>query len=527
MVKKSMKKLFVGLAVLSAASTCQADVSLSKGFFQPRAASANLSRELLMEGLHKRNSDGWYGEFAATGFYQRSWSQNTLDSDSDSNANGLGALSLWSGTNVMSVGVNDGASSLDAYQFGLGNVSELGSISLDPIVYQAGADFMFIVGSSENEPGFYAAIKSAVGVYNINPQLEEVAATAVEYAEGALAISADTVANPATTMTQAFAGNTSGGQSQNGDFRAMQYGLLAGQQSTGAKFGDIEMTMGYRFISNEHNSASVAVRAAAPTGGSAEGVYMLEPIFGRGGNWLLGGYADGHMRLWEGNDSSFTARFMANAQHLFAAETMRSYDLTANGNGSRYLLVANYADGAYNSQIDNLINHTTLASDSSFGVEGEVAVTFTYAVKNWTIDLGYDFWGRSAETLEITGTLANNYAILGRQGVGLSTAGETASTLCQPNATIASAAARVDAAAGDVVDATDAANRISGVDALNIEAAQQAASLTSKIFSKVAYEWSDSDYAPHLGVMGEFDISNSNNNALPSWSVALVGGIAF
>ncbi len=527
MVKKSMKKLFVGLAVLSAASTCQADVSLSKGFFQPRAASANLSREMMMEGLHKRNSDHWYGEFAATGFYQRNWSQNTLDSDSDSNANGLGALPFWSGTNVMTVGVNDGASSLDAYQFGLGDVSALGSITLDPVVYQAGADFMFIVGSSENEPGFYAAIKSAVGVYNIDPQLSEVAATAVEYAEGALAQTDAAVANPATSMAQAFAGNTSGGQSAQGDFLPMQYGLLAGQQSTGAKFGDIEMTMGYRFISNEHNSASIAVRAAAPTGGSAEGVYMLEPIFGRGGNWLLGGYADGHMRLWEGNDSSLTARFMANAQHLFAAETMRSYDLTANGNGSRYLLVANYTDGAYNNQIQNLINVSTLASDSSFGVEGEVALSFTYAVKGWTVDLGYDFFGRSAETLEITGTLANNFAILGRQGVGQIAAGDTATTLCQPTATIASSDARVDAAAGDVVDATVSTNRISGVDALNIEAAQQAASLSSKIFSKVAYEWTESDYAPHLGVMGEFEISNSNNNALPQWSVALVGGIAF
>ena len=76
MVKKSMKKLFVGLAVLSTAGLCASSsasgntFSTSKGFFQPRPASANIAREMLMEPASKhRNSEGWYGEFSATAFY--------------------------------------------------------------------------------------------------------------------------------------------------------------------------------------------------------------------------------------------------------------------------------------------------------------------------------------------------------------------------------------------------------------------------------------------------------------------------
>ena len=544
MVKKSMKKLFVTLAAFSAASlSASADtLATSQNFFQPRAFSANLAREMLMEGSKHRDSDGWYGEFSATAAYQRSWTQNVSASDGGAeladSVNGLGVHPFWSGTNVMTTGDNSGTYNLDGYQFGLGPVANgqaavtAGAITLNPLVYQAGADFMFIVGSSANEPCFFAKIKAPVGVYNINPNLVEadLVAPAV-YSIGAIqaATATTTIADPASTMTQAFAGNLPGGQASGlGDFIPMQYGLIDGDISTGAKFGDIEMTAGYRFVSNDDNSFSVAVRAAAPTGGSAQGVYVMEPIFGRGGNWGLGGYVDGHVKLWEGNnDNSIQMKLIANAMHLFNADTVRSYDLTANGGGSKYLLVAGYSDTAYLGTVQNLINASTLASTSSFGVEGDAALAFTYMGRGWSLDLGYEFWGRSAETLTITGDFASDaYAVLGRQGI--TNAGGTANTnLCEPLATISSSLARVDVTNNTtIISALDSANRIALAD-LNVEGAEQNTALTSKVFTKVTYEWTDSDYRPHLGVMGEFEISTSDNNALPQWGVSLVGGVSF
>ncbi len=551
MVKKSMKKLFVTLAAFSAVSlSASADtLTTSQNFFQPRAFSANLAREMLMEGSKHRDTNGWYGEFSATAAYQRSWGQDVRNSDGGAeladSVNGLGVHPFWSGTNVMTIGTNGTSgvanANLDAYQFGLGSVTNYtdATITLNPIVYQAGADFMFIVGSSANEPCFFAKLKAPVGLYNINPNLTEVEATAVAYVPGALTLT-NLSADPAATMTQAFAGYLPDGQIAQGDFSPMQYGLIDGDQSSGARFGDIELTAGYRFISNDDNSFSVAVRAAAPTGGRAQGVYMMEPIFGRGGNWGLGGYVDGHVKLWEGNnDNSFQLKFIANAMHLFDADTVRSYDLTANGAGSKYLLVANYGSSAsttYLSSIANLINYSTLASTSSFGVEGDAALAFTYMGRGWSLDLGYEFWGRSAETLEITEGFANNaYAVLGRQGVGVSGTPSTYSNACQPLAQInlaANASTSVVTAAGpavaqtDLVDATSYVNRIALAD-LNVEGAQQATALTSKVFTKVTYEWIDNNYRPHLGVMGEFEISTSDNNALPQWGVSLVGGISF
>jgi len=578
MVKKSMKKLFVGLAVLSTAgslcaSTDGSTFSTSQGFFQPRPASANIAREMLMEPASKhRNSEGWYGEFSATAFYQRSWNQDSAETsagDGSINDNlsvsnqgflGLGAMPFWSGSSTMNIGnavTGVPASTqpeVDGYQFGLGittigdlpanTIGAMGTVNLNPIVYQAGADFMFIVGSSANEPGFYAKIKAPIAVYNINPQLSAVEPTAAAtYNQGQLNQTTTGVAVPNSTIVQAFAG-TAGDGLATGDFQKMAFGLVNGQQSTGAKFGDIEMTAGYSFISNEDNAVRIALRASAPTGNKATAQYMLEPIVGRGGNWGLGGYADGHVCLWEGNnDNRFTFKFMGDVLHLFATDTVRSYDLlefgseTANRGGSRYLLVADYNNNVYGSSIQNLINVSSLGSQSSFSVEGDVAAAFNYASNGWSLDLGYEFYGRSAETLTINAGAfdSQRYAVLGHQGPGISGTGTTASNACQPGATMFQAttqtatvvtATTVASVATTVYNATVAANRVA-LENLDIVNAQQNEYFTSKVFTKVAYEWENLDYVPFLGVIGEFEISNSKNNALPQWAVVLVGGISF
>ena len=121
------------------------------------------------------------------------------------------------------------------------------------------------------------------------------------------------------------------------------------------------------------------------------------------------------------------------------------------------------------------------------------------------------------------------------KGPGLSAAGATNSYACQPLAQINLAAAQATAVvtAGTVAttqamlgDARIAANQVQLAD-FNVEAAQQDTALTSKVFTKVTYEWVESNYRPHLGVMGEFEISTSNNNALPQWAIVLAGGVSF
>ena len=538
-----LKMLYAGLTMLatmniSATSESSASTnSVSKNLFLQRAFSANTAREMMMEGhIIKTDFDGFYSFLAATGAYQHSWN--------DDDVNDIGAFPFWSGTNSMTVGVNGGTvapgptinptSNLDAYQFGLGNVSTDGRINLNPIVYQGGSDFLLYLGSSTNDPGMFIKFKAPLGVIGINPQFTEpVKATPTPYPAGAIQPSTTAAYQPAVTMAQAFAGLASASPAISGDYKPMRFGLVDGVQTSGVKFADIELTLGYNFICDEDHLFGLGLRASGPSGNKPDGIHMLEPIFGRGSSWGVGAYIVGNMKLWENHENKyFSVNIMGTVLHLLESDTVRSYDLLSNGFGSKYLLVADYNSNVYQGDIENLINFSTLASQSSFSAEGDASLEFQYVSNGWEVDLGYNFWGRTEETLEIIGEFPiARYAILGRQDVGTG-AGSQLSTLCQPTATInqsinALGGAGAVNANGIAVDATIPANRIAGNSAFDIEGAQQASASTSKVFTKAAYSWLDSSMSPYLGVLGEFEISTSQNNALNQWSVAIVGGLYF
>ena len=510
--------------IASSALSATSEVSISKNLFLQRAFSANTTRELLMEGhVTPTDFDGFYSFFSFTGAYQHSWEQNEQY--------GIGAFPFWSGTNSMTVGTNNGANAVDAYQFGLGQVTTAGSITLNPIVYQGGTDLLLYLGSSINDPGAFIKIKVPLGVIVINPQLTEGQITAAaNYPAGELSLSTSAVNDPATTMTQAFAGYLSGGQEANGDFLPMQYGLINGKQSSGAQFGDFEMTLGYNILCNEDHVLGLAFRASGPSANTPTGEFLLQPIFGRGGYWGVGGYIFGKSKLWENHtNSSLTVNVMATVLHLLNTSTVRSYDLTLNGPGSKYLLVADFGNNTYGGVIQNLINVSTLDSSSSFSAEGDVSISLSYLSNGWSLDFGYNFWGRTAEELTITGSFpANQYAVLGRQSAGqVGLSPTTPGNLAQPNALINFSDNQTNTISGNVVSATIPSNRISGITAFNVAAAEQASASTSKIFAKLGYSWLDSHFSPHVGVAGEFEISTCDNNALPQWAVAFIGGFFF
>ncbi len=539
--KLSIKKLFfITVTSLLSLPVVSSEVSISKNLFLQRAFSANTSREMFMEGnLIKTDFDGFFSLVSVAGAYQHSWNQDATEE--------LGAFALWSGTNRMTVGTNDSNSSLDAYQFGLGNVVSNGSIELNPIVYQGGVDFLIYSGSSTNDPGMFFKLKAPLGVIGIDPVLTETQATAAtSYDPGALSVSTIAVTSPATTMTQAFAGNLADGQSKNGDFIPMQYGLIDGKKNSGVKFGDIEMALGYNFICNDDYLFGFALRASGPSANKPECQYLLEPLFGRGGSWGLGGYLHGKMKLWENNnDRSLSVNMMGTVLHLMKTDTLRSFDLAANGPGSKYLLVANYSGNEYQGTIQNLINLSTLTAESSFSAEGDASIALSYLAQGWAVDFGYNFWGRTAEELSITQEFpVTTYAVLGRQGVGFVNDPSVNSNACQPLAYINLAADSItnsdSGTAGNsasvpsvvtsqssVVLATIPANRIAGNTDFDVHAAEQASASTSKIFARCVYTFQDYVVCPFVGVSGEFEISTSKNNALSQWGVALIGGAYF
>lgn len=553
-MNRSIKRFLIAVALVAAtvgiqaAAATEAAVTQSQNLLLDRPFGADMARELILEqNAWQGKFDGWFGTFQVAGQYNRNWNAGAAD--------GIGARPFWSGSNTMTVGSNLSATTtisnaapaaapnpvdVDAYQFGLGPVAANTtgkSITLAPVIYNAGADFLFFVGQNEEERGFWAKIHGSVGVASIDPKLTEEAPTAATYLIGQMSpgtAAPATVNAPYSNMTEAFAGGKTAGV-----FTGLNFGKINGKRTSSAKFGDVEFALGYNVVASETAHLGIALRASAPTANKPTAEYVFEPIFGRGGGWGLGGELFGHVTAWEGSNNNALEFWLdAQAMHMFKARQVRSFDLTANGAGSKYLLVNRFSGSPATAQndIQQLINFSSLDVDATYGAVVDGALGIRYHAECWNVQVGYNFSGRTAEKLTLVDELAENtYGVLGRQNNEFSDNASVTSRV-QPaaaiNGTLAAPVILVAAAATDyslagVLRGQDADALIAGNSALNVTAAQLAAGWNSKVFANANYVFSDSDYKPTIGVFGDADFSTSHNNAVSKWGVGVFGGISF
>lgn len=498
-----------------------------------------MGREVLVEKhawIPMSNEEGWHGHVAIAGEYQKSFKNdcNAIISCCKS----LGSLPFWSedNSNVMTVGDNSGTYNLDLYQMGMGPVTTNGAISLNPTVYQAGADFFLYLGAQKTERGFFFKLHGPIGVFGMNPRFvtpDEDTVSSVAYPAGALNNTPNTtVAAPYDTVQGAFQGDKG-----TGFLKPMVKGIINGCRTSSAKFGDPEFTLGYNVYADEVKHLGIGFRFSAPTGNKPTATYILEPIFGRAGHWGAGAEIIGHWRCWESDtdDKYIQLTFDGDVLHLFNAQFLRSFDLAGNGPGSKYLLLARYSGTAFQNEITNAINITTVGVNSSFAVEGNFALVADFHWYNWSFALGYEGWGRTCEQLSIDcacpGSVNfNDYAVLGRQTPYNPNDGD-ALNLCQPTATISESENFSLTATTTILDATNSDNRLAyqAKEALDIDGQRARSAYTSKPFAQLQYTWRDSDYNPYLGVSGGAEISNGTfkNSAVSFWNVGVQGGIAF
>lgn len=519
-------------------STCPTTCPKGQNLAQVHSFGASASRGMILKEAAFRpmpDEEGWHGTFGVGFEYQRSFKK----CDTTGCCTNWGSLPFWAqdGTNMMTVGGNTGGYDLDAYQLGMGAVTTNGSVALNPSMFQTGGDFLLYVGSHKTERGFFFSVHAPVGVISINPNLRFAdSVEAVNYPAGALNnVAATTVAAPYENIQQAFAGGKGAGY-----LKPMVTGLIDCKRTSSARFGDIEFAVGYNVYADENKHLGIAAYFSAPTGNKAEGVYVLEPIFGRNGHAGAGGEIIGHWKFYESDDSDKWAQVFMDgwAMHLFNSKHIRSFDLKNNGAGSKYMLLAKYADLAtlapFQNEIINAVNITTVGVKSTFAVEGNFAVGFDFHWKNWSLQVGYEGWGRSCEKLCLDcacpgSTNFNQYAVLGRQTPF--TAAGAVLDLCEPAATVGTSQARAAVATATILNATTGANRLpaDATEALDVEGQRARSTYTNKPFVQAQYTWTDSDYAPYLGFAGGAEIPSGKfkNQSPKLWNVGIQGGIAF
>jgi hypothetical protein len=540
-------------------NSCAQSINL----WQPHAFQAYSSRDIIQKRTFFMNEshreEGMQGFFSAAVEYMQNFGGKC------NNCKNLGARPFWSGTNSMTYGSNDGESNIDAYQFGMGDVKGQGTIQLDPRIQHVGADFMLYFTKRKDERGMFFTLKAPLGAMSINAQLHE---DPIASPDDQLVVNDDniwqTYPSPAAryqTLSQAWqAGSFSGSEvsSSRHKLLVITQGRMADCKQTVIRMADLTAVLGYKAYGSEKGFVDIGFKVTCPTGNVPTGQFVLEPIFGRAGHWFVGGEVTAHYKIFECQKSGRSIDFWAQGDvgHLFSGRKpdWRSFDLKANGLGSKYLLVQHYfpanptsdnPTGRIPSFVTPAVNITTIPVKSKFAVEGTFAAAFDFYQENWNVMLGGEFWGRSRECLsfdccnitkERVANL-NDYAVLGRQVSEVSTLPDslgvtTSLYLCEPLAKINLSQ---DAYLSDsdlpegIVDARIAENRIPSAltEALDVAGAAAKRALTGKIFGQFGYTFTEHHYTPNLSVFAGVEFNGSDNNAVSLWSVGLQGSLNF
>lgn len=182
-------------------------------------------------------------------------------------------------------------------------------------------------------------------------------------------------------------------------------------------FAELRGEFGWNYIQEKYR-LMLNIQAAAPTGTRPNAEFLLPAYVGNGKHWELGGGFGGSWKMWGSEDGEKSFNFIVEADitHLFKAKQKMTFDLKGKPN-SRYMLAEQLVTPPANLQL--VPNTPTFAIDGKglympvanfstrdvkvgFGVQGDVVAMFNYTHRNFSWDIGYNFWGMSCSEVSLS-----------------------------------------------------------------------------------------------------------------------------
>jgi hypothetical protein len=395
---------------------------------------------------------------------------------------------------------------------------------------------------------------------------------ALDNVSSTMSISANEIA-AASSLQQALSGFTFG------DLKERIYNKINFEGcKTQWKFADIHLQLGYDFYKHDDKHFGVYAKAVIPTGTKLDDCWAentFAPTVGNGRHFELGGGISGHMQLWEGDDSEFTAYVDGYMTHMFKATQRRTFDLPGLPM-SRYALVKdlsfdstislatpnqptsytiadnnNSGDAYKYNGLKALGDVNTASVDISVAVRGEAMLDLIYGYKNWEFGAGYAFSGQSRDKMTCYNentTDGHTYGFLGDAGtasiifLGNGGAGTAkAATFLNPTegafgggtqiyAKTSSAVANKDAGAytyGNNADPLPASDTNTFTLPQCNHSGLMNGQILHRIFGHVDYVWSDCSWMPQLGILGSFGFSQDSYRTAEYWDLGARFGFSF
>ena len=338
---------------------------------------------------------------------------------------------------------------------------------------------------------------------------------------------------------------------------------------------DIEGIVGYNFLVGRNYHLSGFGVVVIPTGNRPKARYIFEPIVGDAKHWQLGAGVTAHYSFYTDEDPGCrNAGFYVDAyvSHYFESNQQRSFDFTANGLMSRYILLKEFdIFNEYTGHTINAINFATRNCKVSIPLKADISVKGYIAGGGWELDLGYNVYYRAKEELCIStkcpcpldqrrfgikgleGVCCIEYDVMGGNVVvpPLTTApllsttqadatmftavlptsapvSSDASTICLSwNSALITETTPLTELDPFVLANTTAKPDIVNCCDLNPLSAQQGTAISHKLFGHIQYTFSQSYYRPFIGIGGELEGAGHRQNTLSQWGAWIKGGLSF
>lgn len=309
--------------------------------------------------------------------------------------------------------------------------------------------------------------------------------------------------------------------------RSWKFGKITRNEDDMTKTGvaDIELTVGYEWLQHEPYHLETYIGVLIPTGTKVKSEFLFEPIVGHGHHVGLMFGSNIGLHIWDHACRDWHIRYEISnhSLYLLTEEQVRSIDLKGRP-WSRYLPVYVNREQAEEAALlggqagtflaTPGINVFTRPVDVRPGLSHTINSAFLFEFNTWRLELGYNFYARSAENVELC-SFPEGVAVKALQGLGQTAPLMDIGGLFE------------FFAPGCVVPLSDFELSIITPENLDLASASTPAFLTNTLYANLGYHCDDREN-PLFGNVGvSFEFSESSKAVAERWVVWGKFGIAF
>lgn len=257
---------------------------------------------------------------------------------------------------------------------------------------------------------------------------------------------------------------------------------------------------------NDTHSWDLYGLVGIPTSKGTKSEYLFEPIVGS--HHVQLGLGTTYYQAWTTQDFGEVSLFAElKWQYGLSAYETRLFDITKNGQWSRYMLFADVTNPWITSFASNSLALNTKVTPKNF-LDVYIALHSTH--DNWQLEVGYDFWFRSAEKLSLpaSSSFASSLGVADLLGM---------ITLDPQTASTANISQGVAPLANQMVsDATFVNLTVSDLSLLSASAPQ---SVSNSLYGSVAYRYDETSFIAQIGLNAAYEIGHKPNtpDAVYAW----------